>query len=83
MVLGKKDGYFQLGIGPKFCPKRRLENLLNTVTPPAVRFKLHLSTLQAPVIYKYFLSTALAANLFGGGDHLCNFDRRHYDDKDA
>ena len=28
MVLGKKGGYFRLGMGPKFAPKRRAENYL-------------------------------------------------------
>ena len=31
MVLGKKCGYFRLGMGPKFGPKRWAENLLLTV----------------------------------------------------
>ena len=55
----------------------------NTATSPAVRFKLQVATIQAPVIYRYFLLTDLGANFFGGRDRLLNFVREHYEDKEA
>ena len=55
----------------------------NTATSPAVRFKLQVATIQAPVIYRYFLFTALASICLAERDRLFNFGRGHYEDKEA